>query len=86
MYFYKQKGRQCLDLTGNFILTHNDRLIKARVSSAAPTGGVKHARFIEVADLGLFGKCRALFHVARFIFGKPRPLTDAAADMRSGKE
>ena len=40
MYFYMEKGKQYLDLRGDFILTHNDKLIKTRTKSAAPAKAV----------------------------------------------
>ncbi len=69
MYFYKIKGGQHLDLSGNLILSHNDTLIKARVSSAAPKG-VKHAKYVlNVSKLSFWKKVSVIFSVIRFVWG-----------------
>ena len=82
MYFFKKKGQQQLDLTGNLILSHNDRIIKARGRSAAPAG-VKHGRYVlEVHALGFFSKVRLLCSVAGFIWGPNTALTAEAINRK----
>lgn len=74
MYFYKHKGRQCLDLRGDLILTHNDALVKARVKSAAPAS-VRNAKYVlEIPALGFWRKLRVTFAAIRFIWGRSRAL------------
>ena len=75
MYFFKKQGRQYLDLTGNLILSHNDKLIKARVGSAAPHKALNAKFIINAGDLNLYGKLKATLLAIRFIWGKPEPLT-----------
>lgn len=75
MYFYKEKGKQILDLRGDLVLTHNDGLVKGRVKSAAPSS-VKNAKYIQdIARMGFFRKVRATLHVIGFIWGKSQALT-----------
>ncbi len=51
MYFFKHKGKQYLDLTGNLILSHNDHLVKARISSAAPCKVLNGRYVINIGKL-----------------------------------
>lgn len=81
MYFFKQNGKQHLDLTGDLILSQNDALIKARVKSIAPVSA-KNAQYILVGGLSFFGKLQALLHVADFLFGKSQALTEDVADLQ----
>lgn len=67
MYFFKKQGRQYLDLTGNLILSHNDKLIKARVSSAAPHKALNAKFIVNTGDLNLRGKLKAALLALRFI-------------------
>ena len=73
MYFYKNKGKQVLDLRGNIILTHNSALVKGRVKSAAPAG-VHNAKYILLAELSFRRKVEATLHAIRFIWGKSQAL------------
>lgn len=69
MYFFKKKGKQYLDLTGNLILSHNDDLVKTRLKSAAPHK-IFNATFIVLGNK----KLKSTITVLRFIWGKPKPL------------
>ncbi len=70
MYFYKDRKKQIVDFTGDFILTHNSGLVTARYKSAAPAGA-KNARYIVgVHSLGFVGKCKAAYAAIRFIWGR----------------
>ena len=69
MYFYKEQGKQHLDLTGDLIITHNRNIITARVPSAGPSK-VKHAQYIEARKLNLMGKLRATVVALLYIWGK----------------
>ena len=73
MYFFKDKGKQCVDFKGNLILTHNDQLISARAKSAAP-GSTQNIKYILITKLNFFQKISAMFTVFGFIWGKPAPL------------
>jgi hypothetical protein len=73
MYFYRQDGKQILDLRGDLILTHNDDLVKARVKSAAPRA-VRNPKYILISALSFVGKIKATIHAARFIFGASEAL------------
>lgn len=80
MYFYKEKGKQILDLRGDLVLTHNDALVKGRVKSAAPSA-VRNAKRIEdIANMSLIRKLRASFAAIRFIWGASQALTKEAID------
>lgn len=69
MYFYKQKGKQVLDLRGNLVLSHNDALVKGRVKSAAPAA-VRNPRYIVgIAGFGFWRKLRATKAAIGFIWG-----------------
>lgn len=69
MYFFKKKGKQYLNLTGNLILSHNDILVKARLKSAGPSG-ILYPKYIMLGN----HRIKATFAVLRFIWGKPNPL------------
>lgn len=77
MYFFKKKGKQYLDLTGNLILSHNNILIKARVTSAAPNG-VLYPKYIMLGS----HRIKATIAVLRFIWGKPNPLLPSDTDLK----
>ena len=75
MYFFKESGKQVLDLTGNLILSFNDSLVKARAPSAAPDA-VKNRKSIMINELGFYRKIKATFIVIGFIWGKDQQLTE----------
>ena len=70
MYFFKEDGKQCLDLRGDLILSHNDALVKCRVKSAAPMS-VKNAKYILTVSKpwGFWYRVRATVASIRFIWG-----------------
>lgn len=70
MYFYKKKGNQYLDLDGNFILSHNNKIIKASVKSAAPVEIENVMYSVDIKNLKFHHKCKLVMSVIRFIFGK----------------
>ena len=82
MYFFKKKGRQYLDLTGNLILSHNDQLIKARVSSAAPHKALNAKFIVNAGDLNLIGKLKATWIALCFIWGKSTALKPEDTDIK----
>lgn len=75
MYFFKEGGKQVLDLTGNLILSFNDSLVKARAPSAAPDA-VKNRKSIMINELGFYRKIKATFIVIGFIWGKDQALRE----------
>ena len=74
MYFFLSKGKQYLDLTGDLVLSSNDRLIKARSKSAAPVKALNAKFVLNCGDLTFIGKLKATILVLRFVWGKPKPL------------
>lgn len=83
MYFFKKQGRQYLDLTGNLILSCNDRLIKARVTSAAPNKVLNAKYILNTGKLNLREKFKATRLALRFIWGKPQPLIESDTDLKT---
>lgn len=79
MYFYLSKGKQCLDLTGDLIITHNRSIITARTKSAGPAA-VKHAQYIEARGLTLIGKIRATVIAVLYIWGKQPNIEEAVGN------
>ena len=69
MYFFKKRGKQYLDLTGNLILSHNDNIVKARSKSAGPSS-IFNDKYIILGD----HRIKATIATLRFIWGKPNPL------------
>lgn len=84
MYFFKNKGKQYLDLTGNLILSHNDRLVKARVKSAAPVK-VLSAKYVLISTLNIKNKIIATWMVLIFIWGKSSQLIPNDTDLNLPK-
>lgn len=82
MYFFKKQGRQYLDLTGDLILSQNDRLVKARSTSAAPHKILSAKFVVNCGDLNLRGKLKATLLVLRFVWGKPQPLLPEDTDLK----
>ena len=62
-----------LDMRGDLVITHNNGLVMARVSSAAPRY-VKNAKYIELRKLSFFQKIKASFIVIGFIWGENQEL------------
>jgi len=75
MYFFKENGKQVLDLTGNLILSFNDSLVKARTKSAAPDA-VKNRKSIMINELDIYRKIKATFIVIGFIWSKDQALVE----------
>ena len=76
MYFFIKEGRQYLDLTGNLILSHNDRLIKTRNKSAAPTKILNATYVVDLKHLTFIAKIRLVIMIFKFVFGKSQRLTE----------
>ena len=75
MYFYKKKGKQCMDLRGDFILSHNNILVKARVKSAAPSAARNGLYVVDIPTLRFRGKLKATMGAIAFIWGPSVALT-----------
>lgn len=67
MFFFKQNGKQQLDLSGNLILTRNEHLIRAKSKINAPRK-TYNANFIKMRKLGFFGRIKATIIAVRFIW------------------
>ena len=80
MYFYKNKGKQVLDLRGDLILTHNVNLVTGRVKSAAPSG-VRNAKFVPaISTMSAYLKLKTTFAAIRFIWGPSQALSQDTID------
>lgn len=75
MYFYKQKGKQMLDMRGDLVLSHNDALVKGRVKSAAPAAVRNSKRIENIPKLSFWGKIRATKAAISFIWGPSQALS-----------
>lgn len=82
MYFYKQKGKQILDLRGNLILSHNDSLVKGRIKSVAPAAIRNGSRIEDIPSMGVWRKLWATKAAIAFIWGASTALT--AEDIKRG--
>ena len=76
MYYFREGGKQSLDLTGNLILSFNDSLVKCRAPSAAPDG-VKNAKKIMINELTFIKKIWATFVVLGYIWGVNKALVES---------
>lgn len=74
MYFFKQNGKQILDLTGDVVITHNDEPIKARTKSAGPSA-IKNHVFIKLHNASFFKKVFYTFYLATYVWRKNQELT-----------
>lgn len=82
MYFYKENGKQHLDLKGDLIISHNDKLVKTRVPSAAPTSVKSPDGFIlNLGKLGFFNKIRATWNIIKFVW-TAKPLAQGDTNYR----
>ena len=73
MYFYMKQGKQHLDLRGDFILTHNDKLVKTRTKSAAPVK-VVNADYSCVKSLTFIKRVVITVKVIAFVWGRSEAL------------
>ena len=83
MYYYLENGKQCLDLKGDLILSFNDELVKARISSAGPK--TIKAPEVYVKNLGkakFFKRIFITFRVIGFIWGGDKALKREDTDYR----
>ena len=80
MYFFMQQGKQHLDLRGDFILTHNDNLVKTRTKSAAPVK-VVNADYTCVKSLSFVARVVVTFKVIAFVWGKSEALRPENTDL-----
>ena len=80
MYFYKKGGKQVLDLRGDLVLTHNDALVKGRVSSAGPASSTNPKRIQDIVNIVFFRTVKATLAAIRFIWGENQALTKETID------
>ena len=73
MYFFKKGKDQHLDLRGDFILTHNDALVKTRSKSAAPVK-VVNADYSCVKNLTFIKRVVITVKVIAFVWGSNEAL------------
>jgi hypothetical protein len=70
MYFHTESGQQVLDLGNDFVLTYDHNIVVAQMKKAAPKK-VRHATYVKLRGLGLYGKVHTCCRVCWFImFGK----------------
>jgi hypothetical protein len=74
MFFFKKKGKQFLDMTGNLILSHNDKLIKASSKSAMPYAAYNSKNITNLSKLSFKEKLYVTVAAIRFIWGKSNAL------------
>ena len=77
-----QKGKQYLDLRGDFILTHNDALVKTRNKSAAPVK-VNNADYTCVKSLNFVKRIVITVKVIAFIWGSNEALVPEKTDLNT---
>lgn len=78
MHFYKNHGKQILNMKGDLIVTHNKDVVSALSKSAGPSQ-VLNARFLpNVGELRFIDKLEVILIVVKFVFGedKAAPLED----------
>ncbi len=80
MYFFMQQGKQHLDLRGDFILTHNDTLVKTRTKSAAPVK-VVNADYACVKNGSFIGRIVMTFKIIAFVWGSNEALVPENTDL-----
>lgn len=66
MYFHGHKGRQCLDLRNDLIVTFDKQLVTAKDKKNAPDK-VRNATYILMRETS---RLRATFRVLKFIWSK----------------
>lgn len=74
MYFFKQNGKQILDLRGNLVLSHNEELVRVRTKNNGPRQ-VKNGYYVkDIPNLKFFRKIRASMVAIRFIWGPSKAM------------
>jgi len=81
MYFFKKGKEQHLDLRGDFILTHNDELVKTRSKSAAPVK-VVNADYSCVKSLTFIKRIIITIKVIAFVWGSNEALTPERTSLK----
>ena len=74
MYFYKENGKQILDLKGTLIISHNSDLAKSRTSSAAPSK-ILNSQYVKLYGAGFFRKVFMSFYLFFYVWRKHEELT-----------
>lgn len=72
MHFYRKKGQQVLDLSGDLILTDRSDLVTCKNKSAGPRH-IINPLYVLRSRQSFRSKCRATWAVLKYIWrGKPR--------------
>lgn len=74
MYFYKQKGKRYLDLSGNLILSHNANFVTSSLKSIAPDKIINSFYVCNISKLSIWKKIKTSFRLIWFIWIKPKNL------------
>lgn len=83
MYFYKEKGKQALDLKGDLILSFNTSLVKARTSSAGPSKiKAPHGYVSNLGKAGFVRRIAITLQVIGFIWGRDKQLKPEDTNLR----
>jgi len=85
MFFYKIKGRVCLDCTGDFILTRNTSIIRAEAKQTAPYAVTSVSGVANVSAYGFLHRLRASWLALRFIWSRRPAYVGTAAAVRYSK-
>jgi hypothetical protein len=75
MYFYKSKGKQILDLTGDIVLTHNSDPLKTRAKSCAPAA-IRGGQYIKLHNVGFWRRVYIMIYVAAWVWRSSLELTE----------
>ena len=70
MYFYMKGKNRYLDLSGDFILSHNDVLVKTRKLSASPKAVYNASYVLNVKSLSFVARIVVTFKIIAFIWGR----------------
>lgn len=68
MYFYKEQGKQLLDMHGDLLITQSNSIIAARSKSAAPSKCINGAAILLPRIDTPWKKLKAILIVARKIW------------------
>lgn len=75
MYFYLKNGKQHLDMQGDFVISHNNVLVKARIGSAAPRFVHNVNQVLNVSKLTFINKLITTIRIIMFVWGADKALT-----------
>lgn len=70
MYFYKHKGKQCLSLHGDLLLSRNGAMLTASSKSNAPRVVTRATYACDLKGWCIWRRVRATWLAVRFIWGR----------------